>query len=110
MPSPTATPVRIVRLPPEAPPRILAMHLSRDVVSGGDTLRGTIETSSNVASVEARIGTYGVSFQKVGIGQFAIKLVVPNVPFFLHQTYTMQVIAHNSAGATTTQALPITVR
>jgi hypothetical protein len=35
---------------------------------------------------------------------------VPSVPFFLHKTYDMNVIARNTRGDATAKSLPITVR
>jgi hypothetical protein len=77
-------------------------------VHAGDTLSGSVTASSNVASVEIRIGGYGVGMQKVGVGKFALSYVVPNVPF-LHGTFTAQVIARNAAGATVERSVPIQI-
>lgn len=109
-PSPTPTPARVVALPPNAPPRIVAVHISNKTVHGGDTISGTVETTSNVASVEARIATFSISVPKVGIGRFVLNYQVPNVPFFLHGTYPMTVIARNTAGQTVQRVIPITVQ
>jgi hypothetical protein len=93
-----------------APPRIIDVHLTKTVVSGGDTIVGTVVTSSNVASVEARIAVFSIVVPRVGVGRFALRYTVPNLPFFLDRTYTMNVIARNTAGTATMRSIPITVR
>lgn len=108
--APSAVSAVPVREPPDAPPRILSMALSTPVAHGGDVVSGTVETTSNVASVEARIAGYSSSMQKVGVGKFALSYRVPNLPFFLHRTYTIEVIARNTRGDAVTSSLPITIR
>lgn len=110
--SPVASPspVPVALLPPSAAPRILRVDLSSTTVSGGDTVRGIVVTSSNVASVEARIASYSIGLSKVGVGRFALRYVVPSLPFFVHATYDMQVIARNTAGERAERTIPITVR
>ncbi len=85
------------------------MHLSKQTVHGGEAVTGTVVTTSNVASVEARIATFSISVPKVGVGRFALNYVVPNVPFFLHGTYPMTLIARNTAGEAVRRVIPITV-
>ena len=97
-------------LRPNAPPRIVDVELSSQTVRGGDTISGMVETSSNVASVEARIGTFALAMPKVGVGRFALRYVVPSVPFFLHGRYELQVTARNSAGNAVSRSVPITVQ
>ncbi len=108
--APNAIMPPVLRAPADAPPRILAMSLSSPVARGGQVVSGTVETSSNVASVEARIGGYSTSMQKVGTGRFQLSYRVPYLPFFLHRTFMIQVIARNSKGQAVSTALPITVR
>lgn len=95
---------------PNAPPKILDLHLDKTVVQSGEVVSGTVRTSLNTASVEARIGGYGMSVPKVGAGQFALRYTVPNLPFFLKRTYDMVVIARNTAGVKTQRVVPITIR
>jgi hypothetical protein len=109
-PTPTPTPVKVVRLAPDAPPQIVAVHLSKQSVHAGETVSGTVETTSNVASVEARIATFSIPVPKVGVGRFALSYVVPNVPFFFHGTYPMTLIARNTAGEAVQRVIPITVQ
>jgi hypothetical protein len=70
---------------------------------------GRVTTSSNVASVEVRIATYSVVMQKTGVGAFAIDYSIANVPFFLRGTYTMHVIARNTAGDRDERTIPLTI-
>lgn len=105
--APSATPAV---LPANAAPEIMSLSLDRTVVHAGDTVSGTVVTSSNVASVEARIATYSIDVPKVGEGRFALSYTVPNLPFFLRKTYDMEVIARNTAGVETTRSVPITIR
>lgn len=108
--APAAIVPPVVREPANAPPRILAMSLSTPVVRSGETVSGTVETSSNVASVEARIGGYGTAMQKIGVGRFRLQYRVPQLPFFLHRTFVVQIIARNTRGDAVTSSMPITVR
>ena len=83
--------------------------MSSQTVHGGDTISGTVVTSSNVASVEAKIATFAISVPKVAIGRFALNYVVPNVPFFFHGTYPMTVTARNAAGDVAQRVIQITI-
>ncbi|HLI97428.1 MAG TPA: hypothetical protein VKT72_15265 [Candidatus Baltobacteraceae bacterium] len=96
--------------PANAPPRILAMSMSTPVAHAGEVVSGTVETSSNVASVEARIAGYSSSMRKLGIGRFVMSYRVPNLPFFLRRTYTIEVIARNTRGDAVRTSVPITIR
>jgi hypothetical protein len=95
---------------PNAPPRIIAVQISNQSVHAGDTVSGSVVTSSNVASVEARIANYSIGVPKVGVGRFSLRYVVPNVPFFVHGTYQLEVIARNTAGTAVSTIIPITVQ
>ena len=106
----TASPVPVVISSPNSKPQIIAVSISSPVVSGGQVVTGTVETSSNVASVEARIAGYSSTLTKIGIGHFALSYRVPDLPFFLHRTYAIQVIARNARGDSVSSSLPITVR
>ena len=48
--------------------------------------------------------------QKVGVGRFVLSYRVPNLPFFLHRTYTIEVTARNTRGDAATGSVPITIR
>ncbi len=105
----TAPPAPLVA-PPDAPPHILSVEIEPRVIGSGDTITGRVVASSNVASVEARLGGYGVNMTKVAPGTFAMRYTTGDIPFFLHRTYTIDVIARNARGDTDTREIPITVR
>lgn len=106
----SALPHRVAISNPNARPEILAMSLSSPVAYGGEVVSGTVETSSNVASVVATIAGYSSSLSKVGPGRFALSYRVPKLPFFLHHTYTIEVTARNARGDAVSSSIPITVR
>lgn len=108
--APAAATPGVIREPQNSPPRIVALSLSTPVAHGGDVVSGFVETSSNVASVEARIGGYSSTMRKIGVGKFVLTYRVPNLPFFLHRTYTIQVIARNTRGDAVSSGVPITIR
>lgn len=108
--APAQSPPPVVLAAPDAPPQILSIKLSAPVARGGDLVTGSVETSSNVASVEARVAGRSASMQKTGVGRFALSYRVPHLPFFLHHTYWVQIIARNSAGVAVSSAVPITIR
>ena len=94
----------------DAPPQIVKVALSSTTVTGGETVSGYVQTSSNVASVELRIGGFSMSMLKAGVGRFQLTYTVPHMPFFLHNTYPMDIIARNTRGETAKASIPITVR
>jgi hypothetical protein len=106
-----ATPKLVIpKLGPNAQPRIVNVSLSKTTVYGGDTVSSEVITSSNVASVELRIAGFSMPMAKTAPGHFSLIYTVPNLPFFLHKTYDMDVIARNTRGDAATTTLPITVR
>jgi hypothetical protein len=112
-PAPVASdrpPTPFVFASPHALPRILAIDLSSLEVSSGETISGTVETTSNVASLEARIGGWSMSVPRTRIGHFEASGQLPDIPFFLKGTYTLQLIARNADGEQAERDVPITVR
>lgn len=114
-PQPTIAPLppapkKIAHLPPNAPPQILDVAVSEASVHPGDRVHGRVVTTSNVASVEARIGGYAVSLVKTGVGRFELTYTVGPLPWFVRGSFTMRVIARNTHGDTATRAIPLTVR
>jgi hypothetical protein len=93
------------------PPQILDVNLSTREIHGGDTVFGRVRTSSNVASVEARVEGYSSSLPKVVVGEFAIAYKVPPmIPFYLQHTYSLHLIARNVDGAQATRDLSVSLR
>jgi hypothetical protein len=106
-PRPVAKPTPVLRSP-SAAPRIFNVDIASRVHSG-QRVTGHVTTSSNVASVEVRIATYSIVMQKTGVGAFAIDYSIANVPFFFRGTYTMHVIARNTAGDRDERTIPLTI-
>jgi hypothetical protein len=95
---------------PHAPPRILAIKLSSTTISGGETVSGSVQTSSNVASVEARIAGWSMSIPRTRIGLFEASGQIPDLPFLAKGKYTLEVIARNSDGVKAERDVSITLR
>lgn len=108
--TPTPLPAKVPRLAPDAAPEILSVTISETTVHPGDRVFGSVVTSSNVASVEARIGGYALSLSKVGVGRFTIAYTVAPLPWFMNGSYAMHVLAHNARGDTVERTIPLTVR
>jgi hypothetical protein len=99
-PTPVATPT-ILMLPPNDPPQIVWYSLSSTTPHAGSVLSVIVLTSSNVASVELRIGGFSINLPKTDVGHFEGSYPVPNIPFFVSHKLTMLVIARNTAGIAT---------
>jgi hypothetical protein len=102
--------VKVPRLPPDAAPQILAVAVSETTVQPGDTVSGRVVTTSNVASVQARIGGYAMTLAKTGVGRFALTYKVAPLPWFIRGTFAMRVIAKNTRGDAVERTIPLTVR
>jgi len=100
----------VLRLPPEAAPEILDVAVSETTVQPGDHVVGRVVTTSNVASVEARIGGYAVNLRKTGVGRFELAYTVGPLPWFIRGNFTMKVTARNTHGDTAVREIPLTVR
>lgn len=94
---------------PHAGPKILSLYVSSTNVQSGDTVSGAIVTSTDVAVVEAHIATFSVIVPFVSAGHFAIKYVVPPIPFFLKGRYNVDVVAKTLDGKATHRIVPVTV-
>jgi hypothetical protein len=109
---PVATPNApppVVMLPPDAAPQIQWISLSSTTPRSGDTLAVTVLASSNVASVELRVGGYGMGMNKTDVGRFQSTSEVPKLPFFMNHNVTLQVIARNTAGVAIEQDIALQV-
>jgi hypothetical protein len=107
--SPAASPTPLV-LPPDAPPQIVAVELSDPIFHSGETISGTVITSTNVAAVDVRVAKYSSRLPQTAPGVFAVTYTLPKIPFFLRGAYTAQVIAQNGAGLTAERDVQVSLR
>ncbi|HEY2475435.1 MAG TPA: hypothetical protein VGI19_11615 [Candidatus Cybelea sp.] len=108
-PTPLATPT-ILMLPPDAAPQILWVSISSTTPHAGDVVTGTVLASSNVASVELRIGGYSLNSTKTDVGHFEWNFTVPQLPFYAPHDFALQIIARNTAGVAATTSVQMSVR
>ncbi|MBV9277705.1 MAG: hypothetical protein JOZ97_05660 [Candidatus Eremiobacteraeota bacterium] len=96
---------------PDAPPRIVRIWLSTLVIAPGSTLDGAIATTTNVASVEVRTAAFSINSLHVAPGQFRFHTRVLELPPLarLH-TYTLDVIARNTAGVAQVEQAPLEMK
>ena len=95
---------------PHDPPRILSVAVSKNRLSAGETVSGHVTTSSNVASVEARLRGYSAVFAKVGVGEFVLSYTIPMIAQAFPGTYPLSIIARNVDGVQDRRELPVTLR
>lgn len=107
VPSPTASPMV---LPPDAAPQIVVVHVNKTAIGSGDTISGYVITSTNVASVEVRIASFGFNVPRTDFGHFEINYQAPHIPFFARGNYAAKVIARNSAGVAAERDIPFSLR
>jgi len=107
--SPASQPTPLV-LPDDAAPQIVAVELSDPVFHSGETVSGTVVTSTNVSAVEVRVGAQQHRLPQVAPGIFSMSYTLPNIPFFLRGTYTARIIAQNRAGMTAEKDVSVTLR
>lgn len=69
-----------------------------------------MQTSTNVASVEARVESLSRRLQRTRDDLYSGEMRVPNVPAILHRKYTLQLIARNPAGRVTRSYVPVELR
>lgn len=110
-PAPAAVSSQTVLLAsPHDPPRILSIAMSKNRLSAGETVSGHVTTSSNVASVEARLHGYSAVFAKVGIGEFVLSYTIPMIAQAFPGTYPLSIIARNIDGAQDRREMAVTLR
>jgi len=110
LPTVVATPNGIVLSAPHALPRIVRIELAQRSVTSGEVVHASVYTTSNTASVEARIYSYSMPLQRVGVGHFRFVYRVPDVPFYLKRDWPVQVIAHNVDGRSTSKEVTISIQ
>ena len=80
---------------------ITSVWMSQSDARPGDVVRGVVHTTKNTASIEVRIGGYGMSLKKTDMTTFVGGFRVPRLPFFLKHTWTVRVIARTITGVVT---------
>ena len=108
--TPAGAPRLYVYAAPHAPPKILAIRLSTLEIHSGETVAGSVETTSNVASVEARISGWSMIVPRTRIGHFEASGQIPDLPVFLTGDYTLEVIARNADGVKAERDVTIAFR
>ena len=97
-------------LPSDAPPQILAVQLSDPVFHSGETISGTVVTSTNVQDVRVQLEGHAGHIPQTQPGIFALSYRLPPIPFFMRGTYTAQVIATTAAGLSAERDVSVSVR
>ena len=92
------------------PPQIVRIWLSTERFTAGDVARVHVTTSTNAASVEARIESYGRTLRKQSPGQFEGVFHVPALPPFLRRNYSLRFIVRNSLGIASQESVGIELR
>ena len=96
--------------PPHGLPEIRSVWVSTTNIRAGSTVSGRVETSDNVAYVEARIEYRAAAMHRDGNGRFSIDYKVPWwLPPWLRHAYTVQVIARSVDGVELWRPLAIVV-
>lgn len=91
-------------------PRITRVWLSEGTISQGDILRGHVTTTTNVATLEVRLGPRSGYMKRVAFGQFEGTYRIPWIPSFLKRSYPIILIARNDAGDSSRAVVEVTVR
>lgn len=105
----TVLPTPVIE-PNAAPPRILGLHFSSLDVRRGERWSGAIVTGTNVASVEVRTNLFSINVPKRSPGRFSFMLYVLDAPPIFVRSYSLRVIARNSAGTEYEEDLPFRIR
>lgn len=96
--------------PNDAPPRILGMRFSSLDIARGQRWSGAMVTGTNVASVEVRTNLFSINVPKRAPGRFRFTLKVFDTPPIFVRSYSLRVIARNSAGMQYEEDLPFRIR
>jgi hypothetical protein len=96
--------------PNDALPRILAMRFSSLDVRRGQRWSGAFVTGTNVASIEVRTNLFSINVPHRSPGRFTFSLDVLDAPPIFIRSYSLRVIARNSAGNTYEEDLPFRIR
>ena len=92
------------------PPKIERIWLSEREFHAHDLARVQVTTTTNAASVEARIESYGRALRKAAPGQFIGALRIPELPPFLRRSFALRFIVRNSLGISTQESVEVQLR
>lgn len=92
-----------------APPRIIAARFSSLDVHRPGVWSGTIVTTTNVASLELRTNQFSISVPRAAFGRFNFTLRIYDVPDEFIRSYTLRIIARNSAGVKVEEDAPFRI-
>ncbi|HEY5095360.1 MAG TPA: hypothetical protein VII69_09615 [Candidatus Eremiobacteraceae bacterium] len=90
------------------PVRIVSVLLSSNIVHPGDKVTGDVVTSSNAASVTARVSAFSVAVPKIAPGKFHLEMKLPSLPLPPGDT-KLTITAVRTDGKSTTREIAITV-
>ena len=90
------------------PIRIVSVALSSNIVHPGDNVTGDVVTSSNAASVTARVSAFSVAVPKIAPGKFHLEMKLPSMPLPPGDT-KLTITALRTDGKSTTREIAITV-
>jgi hypothetical protein len=84
--------------PPNAPPKILYMHLSETRIHMGDVWSGKIITTTNVASLVIDAAFFAFVVPRKTFGDFEFRTRILGVPDIYRQKVYGNISAYNAAG------------
>ena len=90
------------------PVQIVSYVLSSTIIHPGDKVTGDVVTSSNAASVTARVGAFSVAVPKTAPGKFHLLMQLPSMPLPPGDAKLI-ITAIRTDGMRTTREVPITV-
>lgn len=94
---------------PHGQPRILSVDLPQRDFHAGQTVRGSVVTSTNVGYVEARVEYRNVPLHNDAPGKFSLNYTIPWYAIFARKgTWTLQIIARSIDGVEVKEYFPIT--
>ncbi|GAC1441849.1 MAG: hypothetical protein NVSMB59_02960 [Vulcanimicrobiaceae bacterium] len=81
-------------------PQIISVVASPAVVHAGQTVSWDVRTTPDIVSVAASVSAYHLPLQRSGPGHFVLNFAIPpNVPWFFHGNYTLDVHGQTAGGA-----------
>jgi hypothetical protein len=96
--------------PPHGLPIIMMLSISSTDVQAGGEVTGSVETSANVAYVEARVEYRSVALVRAGPGKFTLSYHIPwYLPPWLRHGYTLKIVARTVDGVEAWRGIPIHV-